>query len=67
MARYYHLTHSFISYHQNGTGDANDVWRIVIENGAENEVLETMRHRFKLVHYLMNCVLTTTQKTLPKW
>jgi len=54
-------------YGDNGTGDANDVWRIVIENGAENEVLETMRHRFKLVHYLMNCVLTTTQKTLPKW
>ena len=39
----------------------------VIEGGAEDEVLETMRHRFKLVHYLQNCVLTTTKKTLPKW
>jgi len=54
-------------YGDNGTGDANDVWRVVIENGAENEVLETIRHRFKLVHYLMNCVLTTTKKTLPTW
>lgn len=54
-------------YGENGTGDANDVWRLVIEGGAENEILETMRHRFKLVHYLQNCVLTTTKKTLPKW
>lgn len=52
---------------QNGTGDANDVWRLVIEAGAENEPLETMRHKFKLVHYLQNCVLSTTKKTLPKW
>jgi dolichyl-phosphate-mannose-protein mannosyltransferase len=52
---------------QNGTGDANDVWRVVIEGGQENEILETVRHRFKLVHYLQNCVLTTTKKQLPKW
>lgn len=54
-------------YGENGTGDANDVWRLVIEGGAENEPLETMRHKFKLVHYLQNCVLSTTKKTLPKW
>ncbi len=54
-------------YGENGTGDANDVWRLVIEGAAEGEALETIRHRFKLVHYLMNCVLTTTKKNLPKW
>lgn len=54
-------------YGENGTGDANDVWRVVIEGGQENEVLETVRHQFKLVHYLQNCVLTATKKTLPKW
>jgi len=53
-------------YGENGTGDANDVWRLVIEGAAEGEALETIRHRFKLVHYLMNCVLTTTKKNLPK-
>jgi len=54
-------------YGVNGTGNDNDVWRVVIENGAENEVLETMRHRFRLVHYFQECVLTTTKKSLPSW
>jgi len=54
-------------YGVNGTGNDNDVWRVVIENGAENEVLETMRHRFRLVHHIQKCVLSTTEQSLPSW
>jgi len=32
-------------------GDHNDIWRLEIENGVENQTLETMVHRFRLIHY----------------
>ncbi|XP_065564081.1 protein O-mannosyl-transferase 2-like isoform X2 [Artemia franciscana] len=54
-------------YGENGTGDANDVWRVAIVGGKQDEVVQTIRTQFRLIHYLQNCVLTTTKKNLPKW
>jgi len=52
---------------QNGTGDANDVWKILITNGRDGDVVETVTSKLKFVHYLHHCVLTCSGKTLPKW
>lgn len=56
-----------IDYFQNGTGDANDVWKIVDIDGRSSGPLKTVTTRFMLVHYLQNCALTTSGKQLPKW
>ncbi|VEN44946.1 unnamed protein product [Callosobruchus maculatus] len=54
-------------YGENGTGDANDVWRLSIISSAEGSELQAVRHKIKLVHYLQQCLLTTSGKQLPKW
>ncbi|XP_015113145.1 protein O-mannosyl-transferase 2 [Diachasma alloeum] len=54
-------------YGENGVGDANDVWKVVIENGKEGDVVQTVTSKLKFVHYLHHCVLTCSGKTLPKW
>jgi dolichyl-phosphate-mannose-protein mannosyltransferase len=52
---------------QNGTGDANDVWKVVIVGGKEDEPLTTVSSNLKFIHYLQHCVLTSSGKQLPKW
>ncbi|XP_076382009.1 protein O-mannosyl-transferase 2 isoform X2 [Megalopta genalis] len=52
---------------QNGTGDANDVWKVLIMNGRDGDAIETVTSKLKFVHYLHHCVLTCSGKTLPKW
>jgi len=54
-------------YGENGTGDANDVWRVEIVGGSEGDKVHTVTSRIKLVHYFMKCVLTSSGKQLPKW
>ncbi|XP_018402294.1 PREDICTED: protein O-mannosyl-transferase 2 [Cyphomyrmex costatus] len=54
-------------YGENGTGDANDVWKILITNGRDGDIVETVTSKLKFVHYLHHCVLTCSGKTLPKW
>ncbi|XP_014601229.1 PREDICTED: protein O-mannosyl-transferase 2, partial [Polistes canadensis] len=54
-------------YGENGTGDANDVWKILIANGKDGDIVETVTSKLKFVHYLHHCVLTCSGKTLPKW
>lgn len=54
-------------YGEDGVGDANDVWKIVISGGKDGEEIQTVRSKLMLVHYLQACVLTTTGKQLPKW
>jgi len=54
-------------YGENGTGDANDVFRLEIVDGKEGDVVQAVVHRIKLHHYFMKCVLSTTGKPLPKW
>jgi len=54
-------------YGENGTGDANDVWRVEIVGGREGDKIETVTSRIKFTHYFMKCVLTCGGKQLPKW
>ncbi|XP_076166055.1 protein O-mannosyl-transferase 2 [Ptiloglossa arizonensis] len=54
-------------YGESGTGDANDVWKVLIVNGRDGDVIETVTSKLKFVHYLHHCVLTCSGKTLPKW
>ena len=52
---------------QNGTGDANDIWKVIIVNGRENDPVLTVTTKLLFVHYLQNCALTASGKQLPKW
>ncbi|XP_059485234.1 protein O-mannosyl-transferase 2 [Neocloeon triangulifer] len=54
-------------YGENGTGDANDVWVVHIDSGVKNQVVQTVTSKFRLIHHLQKCVLTTSGKQLPKW
>ncbi|XP_046402007.1 protein O-mannosyl-transferase 2 [Ischnura elegans] len=54
-------------YGENGTGDANDVWKVVVVGGKENDVIQTVSSKLKFVHYLQHCALTSSGKQLPKW
>lgn len=64
--RFYYWAY-FLFASQNGTGDANDVWKVLITNGRDGDVVETVTSKLKFVHYLHHCVLTCSGKTLPKW
>lgn len=52
---------------QNGTGDANDIFKIVATNRAEGETIQTVSTKFKLIHYFQHCAVTSSGKQLPKW
>lgn len=52
---------------QNGIGDANDIWKIMIVGGRDNDTILTVTSKLLIVHYLQNCALTTSGKQLPKW
>ena len=54
-------------YGENGTGDANDVWRIEVVGGKEGDSVQTVTSKIKFQHYFMKCVLTCGGKQLPKW
>ncbi|KAH8419788.1 hypothetical protein KR009_002658 [Drosophila setifemur] len=54
-------------YGENGAGDANDVWRVLIVGGKINETVHTVTSRLKFIHLLQNCILTSSGKQLPKW
>uniref|UniRef100_A0A1A9WTR6 Protein O-mannosyl-transferase 2 n=1 Tax=Glossina brevipalpis TaxID=37001 RepID=A0A1A9WTR6_9MUSC len=54
-------------YGEDGKGDANDVWRLMVVGAKANETVMTVTTRFTLIHNLQNCVLVATGKQLPKW
>ncbi|KAH8281231.1 hypothetical protein KR018_000149 [Drosophila ironensis] len=54
-------------YGENGIGDANDVWRVMIVGGKINQTVHTVTSRLKFIHMLQNCALTSSGKQLPKW
>ncbi|XP_014228926.1 protein O-mannosyl-transferase 2 [Trichogramma pretiosum] len=54
-------------YGESGKGDANDVWKVIINHGQEGDLVETVTSKLKFVHYLNHCALTSSGKTLPKW
>ncbi|VVC33926.1 MIR motif,Protein O-mannosyl-transferase, C-terminal four TM domain,Glycosyl transferase family 39/83 [Cinara cedri] len=54
-------------YGEEGVGDYNDVWKVFIENGNEDTVISAVISKIKFVHVLQHCVLTASNKQLPKW
>lgn len=54
-------------YLQKGEGDEDDIWRIELEGGTKGEIIEIVRHSFRLVHNSFKCVLVTTEKNYPEW
>ena len=40
-------------YGENGTGDANDVWRVEILGGKEGDRIQTVTTKIKLHHYFL--------------
>ncbi|KAL4711760.1 hypothetical protein ACJJTC_015826 [Scirpophaga incertulas] len=62
-AKYLQVT----GYGEDGIGDANDVWKIIVSGGNDGDEVQTVRSKLMFVHYLQTCALTTTGKQLPKW
>ncbi|XP_039757607.1 protein O-mannosyl-transferase 2 isoform X2 [Pararge aegeria] len=54
-------------YGEDGVGDANDVWKIIVSGGKDGDEIQTVRSKLVFIHYLQACALTTTGKQLPKW
>ncbi|XP_035213092.1 protein O-mannosyl-transferase 2-like isoform X1 [Stegodyphus dumicola] len=54
-------------YGENGTGDANDVWRLEIVGIDERVTVATVTSKFRIIHYLTGCALHSHSKQLPKW
>merc|ERR1719411_2492083 len=54
-------------YGENGTGDANDVWRVEIVGGKDGDIVQTVTTKVKFHHYFMKCVISCSGKQLPKW
>ncbi|KAG8182545.1 hypothetical protein JTE90_002079 [Oedothorax gibbosus] len=54
-------------YGENGTGDANDVWRLEIVGEDKKIPLSTVMSKLRIVHYLTGCALHSHSKQLPKW
>lgn len=43
------------------------MWMVQIVGGKAGQVVETVTSRLTFYHYIERCVLTTTNKQLPKW
>ncbi|XP_053969988.1 protein O-mannosyl-transferase 2 [Anastrepha ludens] len=54
-------------YGEDGQGDANDIWRVLLVDNKQNTSVKTVTTKFLLVHYMQNCALTASGKQLPKW
>nr|XP_036214847.1 protein O-mannosyl-transferase 2 isoform X2 [Bactrocera oleae] len=54
-------------YGEDGQGDANDIWQVLLADGKQNTSIKTVTTKFLLIHYLQNCALTTSGQQLPKW
>uniref|UniRef100_A0A3Q3W0E8 Protein O-mannosyl-transferase 2 n=1 Tax=Mola mola TaxID=94237 RepID=A0A3Q3W0E8_MOLML len=54
-------------YGINGTGDANDLWRVEVCGGRRGDLLKVLRSKVRFLHRATGCVLYSSGKTLPKW
>ncbi|XP_055930516.1 protein O-mannosyl-transferase 2-like [Argiope bruennichi] len=54
-------------YGENGTGDANDIWKIEIIGDDRKTPISTVTSKLRLIHYLTGCALHSDSKQLPKW
>lgn len=61
--KHYQIT----GYGENGTGDANDVWKLTLVGAKDGTEITAVSGKLKFVHYLQSCILTTSGKQLPKW
>ncbi|KPU75029.1 uncharacterized protein Dana_GF21197, isoform C [Drosophila ananassae] len=59
--------HQVTGYGENGIGDVNDVWRVMVVGGKINETVHTVTSRLRFIHMVQNCALTSSGKQLPKW
>uniref|UniRef100_A0A452HLK8 Protein O-mannosyl-transferase 2 n=1 Tax=Gopherus agassizii TaxID=38772 RepID=A0A452HLK8_9SAUR len=54
-------------YGINGTGDANDFWRIEVVGRKSGKRIKVLRSQIRLTHLATGCILGSSGKTLPKW
>ncbi|ELT93986.1 hypothetical protein CAPTEDRAFT_152537 [Capitella teleta] len=56
-------------YGENGTGDANDIFRVELINAIQGnrDPVRTVRSVFRLVHMNTGCSVHSHNKQLPKW
>uniref|UniRef100_A0A8C3XJ63 Protein O-mannosyl-transferase 2 n=1 Tax=Chelydra serpentina TaxID=8475 RepID=A0A8C3XJ63_CHESE len=54
-------------YGINGTGDANDFWRIEVVGMKAGKRIKVLRSQIRLTHLATGCILGSSGKTLPKW
>ncbi|XP_074812122.1 protein O-mannosyl-transferase 2 isoform X4 [Natator depressus] len=54
-------------YGINGTGDANDFWRIEVVGRKAGKRIKVLRSQIRLTHLATGCILGSSGKTLPKW
>ncbi|XP_067388778.1 protein O-mannosyl-transferase 2 [Emydura macquarii macquarii] len=54
-------------YGINGTGDANDFWRIEVVGRKAGKLIKVLRSQIRLTHLATGCILGSSGKTLPKW
>lgn len=59
--------HQITCYGENGTGDANDVWRLEVVGEANKASVTTVTSKLRFIHYLTGCALHSHSKQLPKW
>ncbi|XP_054714232.1 protein O-mannosyl-transferase 2-like [Uloborus diversus] len=59
--------HQVTCYGENGTGDANDVWKVEIVGEGEHATVATVTSKLRIIHYLTGCALHSHSKQLPKW
>lgn len=60
----YNVNFNFL---QNGTGDANDVWKLMVIGAKDGTEVTAVTSKLRFIHYLQSCILTTSGKQLPKW
>ncbi|CAH1793235.1 unnamed protein product [Owenia fusiformis] len=54
-------------YGFNGTGDANDIWKIQLIDGRPGDEIRPVKSQLRLVHVQTGCYLYSHSKQLPKW
>ncbi|XP_029688613.1 protein O-mannosyl-transferase 2 isoform X2 [Takifugu rubripes] len=54
-------------YGTNGSGDANDLWKVELSGGQKGDLVKVLRSKVRFIHRASGCVLYSSGKTLPKW
>lgn len=59
--------HQVTGYGINGSGDANDLWKVEVCGGRTGDLVKVLRSKVRFLHQATGCVLHSSGKTLPKW